>query len=109
MIAASLYIVVCSARNRLRLRLRRLREPRYLLGAIAGVAYFYFAVFARMRAAPVRRRRVNAVAAAGLGGALQAGGIGLAAMAVLLLAALAWMFPGSSRLLDFTAAETDFL
>jgi len=36
MLFASLYIIVCSARNRLRVRLRRLREPRYLFGAIAG-------------------------------------------------------------------------
>ncbi len=109
MIAASLYIVLCSARNRLRLRLRRLREPRYLLGAVAGVAYFYFTVFARMRATPARRRRANTAASAGLFAALQASGPGLAAMAVLLLATLAWVFPGSSGLLDFTAAETDFL
>jgi hypothetical protein len=48
MLSASLYIIICTARNRLRMRLRRLREPRYLIGAIAGAAYFYFAVFRRM-------------------------------------------------------------
>jgi ABC-2 type transport system permease protein len=108
-ISASLYIIVCTARNRLRVRLRRLREPRYLLGAIAGVAYFYFTVFAQMRAAPPRRRRVNAAWPAGFVAALQAGGPGLAAMAAVVLAALAWVFPGRSGLLDFTAAETNFL
>ena len=49
MIAASFYIIVCGARNRLRVRLRRLREPRYLIGAIVGVAYIYFSFFARLR------------------------------------------------------------
>jgi ABC-2 type transport system permease protein len=110
MIGASLYIVVCTARNRLRVRLRRLREPRYLLGAIVGVAYLYFTVFARVRggrAAP--RRRPSAAQSAGLAAALQAQSIGLAAMFVLALAALAWVFPGNSGLLDFTPAETDFL
>ena len=48
---ASLYIIVCSARNRARVRLRRLREPRYLIGAIVGVAYIYFSFFGRFRSA----------------------------------------------------------
>jgi ABC-2 type transport system permease protein len=110
MIAASLYIIVCSARNRLRVRLRRLREPRYLLGAIAGVAYFYFTVFARVRGGRASRRpRPSAAQSAGLAAALQAQGIGLGAMFVLALAALAWVFPGNSGLLDFTPAETNFL
>ena len=34
----------------MRVRLRRLREPRYLIGAIVGVAYLYFSFFARFRA-----------------------------------------------------------
>ena len=49
MLSASLFIITHSARNRLRLRLRRLREPRYLIGAVAGALYFYFTVFARLR------------------------------------------------------------
>ena len=58
MFSASLYIITHSARNRLRLRLRRLREPRYLIGAVAGAAYFYFTVFARLsgRRSLARRR-----------------------------------------------------
>jgi hypothetical protein len=41
--------------------------------------------------------------------ALQGNGPGLAAMAMFVLAALAWVFPASSGLLDFTPAETDLL
>ena len=48
MLRASLYIIACSARNRVVRRLRRLREPRYLIGAVVGGAYMYFAVFARI-------------------------------------------------------------
>ena len=55
MLGASLYIIVCSAKNRVRVRLRRLREPRYLIGAIVGVAYLYFSVFARIRRERVER------------------------------------------------------
>jgi len=50
MFSASLYIIVCSFRNRARVRLQRLRQPRYFVGAIAGAAYLYFSFFARFRA-----------------------------------------------------------
>src|SRR5438105_3772526 len=59
MFTASLYIIVCSTRNRMRVRLRRLREPRYLVGAFVGAAYVYFSFFARFRMARAgdQRRR----------------------------------------------------
>ena len=112
MIAASLYIVICTARNRLRLRLRRLREPRYLFGAIAAGAYFYFTVFARLRGgrmARARRQHATPPAAGAIAAALQGSGAGLAAIAMFVLAALAWVFPANSSLLDFTPAERDLL
>jgi hypothetical protein len=112
MIVASFYIIVCSTRNRLRVRLRRLRQPRYLLGAIAGIAYFYFTVFARLRGA----RSSNARFTRGGRSAppvtpeafLQAGGpvIGLG---LLVMAALAWLLPAFSSLLEFTEPEVQFL
>ncbi|HWA11161.1 MAG TPA: putative ABC exporter domain-containing protein [Opitutaceae bacterium] len=45
MLSALLYLRLTSARNWLLGRLRRLRQPRYLLGAAAGAAYFWFFVF----------------------------------------------------------------
>ena len=56
MLRASLYITLCTAKNRLLVRLRRLREPRYLICAIAGAAYMYFAVFMRIGAGRRTRR-----------------------------------------------------
>jgi ABC-2 type transport system permease protein len=111
MITASLYIVICTGRNRLRLRLRRLREPRYLFGAIAAAAYFYVTVFARVRGSGIARRRRQKAGAptAGVMAALQESGPGLAALAMFVLAALAWIYPANSSLLDFTPAETDLL
>ena len=109
MITASLYIVICTARNRLRLRLRRLREPRYLFGAIAAGAYFYFTVFARIRGTRARRQNATPLIAGATAAALQGSGPGLAAIAMFVLAVLAWVFPASSGLLDFTPAETDLL
>ena len=49
MVLATVYIMWCSARNRLSRRLRRLREPRYLIGAFVGVAYLFFALYGRTR------------------------------------------------------------
>jgi hypothetical protein len=109
MLPASLYIILCSAKNRLRVRLRRLREPRYLFGAIAGIVYFYFAFFARMRAtgrASRRGTRMSPDAAM----AMIAGPAGaVAGLGFLILAALVWLLPMTSSLLDFTEAEVQFL
>ena len=57
MVLATLYIMWCSAKNRMRRRLRRLREPRYLIGAIVGAAYLFFALYGRTRP---RARRLPA-------------------------------------------------
>jgi ABC-2 type transport system permease protein len=107
---ASLYIIVCSARNRLSRRLRRLREPRYLIGAVVGAAYMYFAVLARIGGArrAAGRGRTPFFAAGGLL-TLRAAGPALAGAALLVIAALAWIFPTDSGLLDFSEAETAFL
>mgnify|MGYP003575879698 FL=1 len=43
MLMATLYIMWCSGKNRMRRRVRRLREPRYLIGALVGAAYLFFA------------------------------------------------------------------
>lgn len=108
MITASLYILVRSTRNRIAVRLRRLREPRYLFGAVIGVAYLYFAIFGPRRAAARRGRRGGAIPP-GAAVLLSQFGASLAGTAILVMAGLAWVFPGSSTLLHFTEAETDFL
>jgi ABC-2 type transport system permease protein len=107
MFGASVYIIVCTARNRLRVRVQRLREPRYLIGAIVGVAYLYFSFFARLRTRSVASRRRNG-APPNFDGILASAPAfgGLLLMAV---AAGAWLFPMDSGLLEFSDAETQFL
>ncbi|HEY3042586.1 MAG TPA: putative ABC exporter domain-containing protein [Vicinamibacterales bacterium] len=107
MVLASFYILARSTRNRIAVRLRRLREPRYLFGAVIGAAYLYFALF-RPRLARRRSDRGGPVPreAAALLGRF---GASLGGAAVLLMAGVAWIFPGTSSLLTFTEAETDFL
>src|SRR6476646_10631463 len=91
MLAASLYIAWCSAKNRAMVRLRRLREPRYLIGAIAGIAYFY-SVFARS-----------------FGPAFQVAGTSIAGLFVMCFALLPWVLPSRSKLLQFSQSEREFL
>ena len=112
MLRASVYIIVCSARNRLRVRLRRLREPRYLLGAMAGAAYIYVSFFARMRSSSgsAARRRARGVSGPPAELSMLAAA-GPAIVGVLLLGAtaLAWLLPMNSGLLDFSESEIQFL
>ena len=110
MIAASLYIVVCSARNRVRLRLRRLREPRYLVGAVAGAAYLYFSFFARLRTARAgQRRRGGAGVPIALASAMRSGAAGLVGLFLFAVTVVAWLLPFESGLLAFSDAEMQFL
>src|SRR5262249_47034236 len=107
-IRASWFIMACSARNRIRVRLRRLREPRYLIGAIVGAAYMYFTILAR--GGPLGGR--GPVGGAPASSSLQAFGavaVPLVGLVLLALASLAWLYPGQSGLLDFTDAEVQFL
>jgi len=110
-IGASVYIIVCSARNRIRVRLRRLKEPRYFIGGAAAIVYFYFTVFARMwgRSRASRGRPRSIPIPADMLALLQTAGPTLVGIALLVIMALAWLFPGDSGLLAFTPSETDFL
>src|SRR5438067_13280229 len=111
MISASLYIIVCSTKNRIRRRLRRLREPRYLVGVLVAVAYLYFSFSVRMRGARAsiasgRRRSGRPPELPAF--FVQAGG-SLVALGLFALAALSWLLPFNSSMLEFSDAETDFL
>ena len=112
MVLATVYIMWCSAKNRVRRRVLRLREPRYLIGAIVGIGYLFFALFGRMSP---RRRRPSPAAAEGARRAqgaiatLAASAPALGGLALLLAAAVSWLVPFGSGLLEFTNAETAFL
>jgi Putative ABC exporter len=111
-LAASLYIVVCSARNRLRVRLRRLREPRYLIGAIVGALYLYFTIFARMRATrtgSARRGPGRGASQLLMSPAVRAAAPAALGVGLLAATAIAWLVPVDSGLLEFSEAEMQFL
>ena len=110
MLDASVYIAWCTTKNRMLVRLRRLREPRYLLGAIAGIAYFYFAIFARAGRSGARpgrgRAPENGFEAIP---ALQLAGSSLAGLCLMWFALLPWLLPARSKLLQFSQSEREFL
>lgn len=102
MIGTFLLVAALSFKNRLVSRLARLREPRYLIGAIAGVAYFWFMFFRNHQAGPARRIVFRTVPM----GDMQLYSI---AAGVLIVMIVAWALPGDSGGLDFSEAEIAFL
>ena len=98
------YLTLCSMRNRARVRLKRLREPRYLIGTVVGLAYFWM-VFWRPRAS----RRVPP----GFSSMFDAVRLPmeLAGSALLfVIAAMAWILPGRQRpALFFSQSDVQFL
>ena len=87
-------------RNRLLTRVRRLRQPKYLFGAIVGGLYFYWYFFRTLgrggrgvRFSPEQQDMAQAIAA----------------LVLLILVLLAWILPHSRAALSFTEAEVAFL
>src|SRR2546427_13254381 len=106
MIGALIYLQMQSIKNRLRMRLRRLKKPKYLAGAAVGVAYFYFFFFRNLFVG----RRTAAAAAADAASPetlllfeLAGGG------AVFFIVLFAWVFSHQRRALLFSEAEVVFL
>lgn len=91
------------ARNRIRVRLARLKEPRYLVGAVFGIAYFgYFAILRN----PAFNGRPGASARfATVAGPTEIG----VATVLLVLAALVWLLPAVGNPVRFSASEVQFL
>src|SRR5476649_2640956 len=120
MLSALLYLRFTSLKNWLRMRLQRLKQPKYLVGAIVGVAYFWFFFFRRSfvvtpAGSGARRQALQqaatAMQTAGVAMPDNLAGVGLAigAVALLVLATLAWVFSLERASLGFTEAEIAFL
>ncbi|HET7437173.1 MAG TPA: putative ABC exporter domain-containing protein [Thermoanaerobaculia bacterium] len=84
-------------KNRFLFRFKRLREPRYLLSALIGMAYFGYVM---LRAAGRGRHSPSVV--------LRAMSSDIAAIFVLILMLLAWIIPAMASL-EFSEAEMQFL
>lgn len=104
-----LYVTLASFKNAMRSRVQRLREPRYAIGLVFGVAYLVFA-FGRSnfrayhRASSETGTPLSVFLNAHHGGPEVLGG-----MVLVMLVGLAWAFSGSSRpALAFSRSEVQF-
>ena len=106
MIGALIYLQVQSIKNRLRVRLRRLKKPKYLVGAVVGAAYFYFFFFRNLFTG-------RGGVAAGTADATPPETLlmfeSLGALALFAMVLSAWIFPHERAALTFTEAEIAFL
>lgn len=104
---AFLYLAVRSVLNRVRVRLQRLRQPRYLVGTVLGVLYFYMFFFRRSGRRAQPRRSTEALSwFVSQREAIET----IAGAAGVIFAVGGWVFASSSRpALAFSQAEVQFL
>ncbi|MEA2488826.1 MAG: hypothetical protein QOH21_618 [Acidobacteriota bacterium] len=101
MIQAFLFVTMRSFRNRLVSRLKRLRNVRYLLSSLVGLAYFWFVGIRHLFSgrSPLQHGGLSASAFV----------VDVAAVVVLFMMMLAWALPKQSAGLTFSEAEIQFL
>lgn len=105
MIVAFALVAFQSFKNRIVSQLRRLKQPRYLLGAIGSILYFYFVIFHRNARHRGGVRTIDIIAQQGFGELR----IDFVSLVVVVLALVAWALPMDSGGLEFTQAEIAFL
>jgi len=107
---ALFYLLGCSLKNAVLTRLRRLRQPKYLIGALLGLAYFYlyfyrFLYVGGLHPQPRRAAAPNFDLALNPDTALN-----LAALALLFAVVLfAWIIPAERTAISMTEAELAWL
>lgn len=107
---ALLYLRLASLRGLLLSRLRRLRQPKYLLGTIVGAAYVYFVFVHRMRPGRGAENAVHAVSGVNaVPPTLLPTVTTLGAFVLLTIVAVSWIVPRRAAGLAFTAPEIAFL
>ncbi|HEV7923556.1 MAG TPA: hypothetical protein VGR02_22450 [Thermoanaerobaculia bacterium] len=97
MIRAFAFVTARMFLNRIRIRIRRLRQPRYLFSAIAGLAYIWFFAFRHTMKGP--RPNIGNTPL----------GVDLVSLVALVMLIVVWAFPGQSGGLEFSEAEIQFL
>ena len=98
------YLQATSLYNNVRQRLLRLRQPKYLIGALVGGAYLYFFLFHR-----AFRTQRQCAAGFEMTPALAATMASLVALGLLLYVCADWIFAGEQAQLARSPAEIDFL
>jgi ABC-2 type transport system permease protein len=100
MISALLFLISRSFLNRTRARFKRLKQPKYFVGALLGLLYFYgyfFQFLFRPQMRPEGGTGFEEIIA------------GIGSLVLLVLVVSAWIFPHQRAALVFTEAEIAFL
>jgi hypothetical protein len=105
MLRALLYLRLTSLKNLLLTRLRRLRQPKYLAGALVGGAYFYFFFFRHAHTATQKNPGAFFTLPADSAPLF----LGVGALALLAVLLGMWIFPSGKPGLTFSEAEIAFL
>jgi hypothetical protein len=105
MIRALLYLQVFSSWNRLLSQMRRLKRPKYLAGFLVGALYFFLYFIRPISMGARAGTQGHSVLPAELAGAGEVFGAAI----LLLVVAVAWIFPYGRAALSFTEAEATFL
>ena len=108
LLRAFVYLQATTVFNLIRQRLRRLRQPRYLIGALAGIAYFYMVFFSHRWDRP-DGGDAPAVARWTMDPAWHDLRIDATAALLFAVALFAWLVPSGRAALRFTEAEIAFL
>src|SRR5208283_2540525 len=105
MFSALLYLQYHTFRNRLVSRFKRLKQPKYLVGAIVGGLYFYFYFFRYLFRGFGGRPGMNLAVSPEHLRLFELFG----ALALFVIVLLAWIIPRERAALTFTEAEVAFL
>lgn len=99
---ALIYLRLTTFKNIVISRFKRLKQPKYLLGGIAGLVYVYFMFFRRTRFGQARTEM-------DLSSEMLTAALSIAALALLLAALICWLWPRERSALKFSEAEIAFL
>jgi hypothetical protein len=103
-VGAFAYLQAVSLYNNVRQRLLRLRQPKYLIGALVGVAYIYFFLFHR-----AFRTHGSAPPGFEMSPGIATTIASLVALGLLLYVCGDWIFGSEKAQLSFSESEIDFL
>ncbi|MBW8824620.1 MAG: hypothetical protein JF567_10480 [Xanthomonadales bacterium] len=101
---AFVYLQATSLYNNVRQRVLRLRQPKYLVGAVIGAAYLYFFMIRKVVGVGHARASMQAASPA-----MMADFATLAALGLALYVFMEWILSRESVRLSFTETEIDFL
>ncbi len=109
MFGALLYLRLTSLRNTMLSRVRRLKQPKYLVGAIVGAGYFYLMFFRRLAAGRPSVHDQGYHGPVTVPPELLSTLLALGALILLVIVTLGWILPDQRAGLTFSEAEIAFL